>query len=375
MTLHYYNFSHDIQLAAGSSVVNLSSNVRALEHDLQPLACWLAHTGDQVVVSSDLLDDCGSFYAGTCAPRVEFVPHHSLPSSCDILPWGWDEGIVARLQRDAVDKKAMAIHLPDKSMLNTIRQLSSRSQVSVCLDALRQLLPEAPLCGQSVFCMSMEEVLQAISRFNGRAVLKAPWSSSGRGIRFLLGQDESAAMLWVDRLLRRKEGVEVQEYCVKRNDWAMEFFVDTSGHVSFTGMSLFFTSPLSAYSGNVLASQEVLQGKWEEELPLSLLYDVRRAWEILLSHWLKGKYTGPLGVDMMTCSAMDGSVMLHPCVEINLRHTMGQLAVRLSDLFPALPEARLLIRSSGAVSCEQLNWIPLTPRLPSTRFSACIVWG
>ena len=155
MTLHYYNFSHDIQLAAGSSVVNLSSNVRALEHDLQPLACWLAHTGDQVVVSSDLLDDCGSFYAGTCAPRVEFVPHHSLPSSCDILPWGWDEGIVARLQRDAVDKKAMAIHLPDKSMLNTIRQLSSRSQVSMCLDALRQLLPEAPLCGQSVFCMSM----------------------------------------------------------------------------------------------------------------------------------------------------------------------------------------------------------------------------
>ena len=188
MTLHYYNFSHDIQLAAGSSVVNLSSNVRALEHDLQPLACWLAHTGDQVVVSSDLLDDCGSFYAGTCAPRVKFVPHHSLPSSCDILPWGWDEGIVARLQRDAVDKKAMAIHLPDKSMLNTIRQLSSRSQVSMCLDALRQLLPEAPLCGQSVFCMSMEEVLQAISRFNGRAVLKAPWSSSGRGIRFLLGQ-------------------------------------------------------------------------------------------------------------------------------------------------------------------------------------------
>ena len=40
---------------------------------------------------------------------------------------------------------------------------------------------------------------------------------------------------------------------------------------------------------------------------------------------LEGKYVGPFGVDMMIAEEK-----LHPCVEINLRRTMGHVALALS---------------------------------------------
>jgi hypothetical protein len=42
---------------------------------------------------------------------------------------------------------------------------------------------------------------------------------------------------------------------------------------------------------------------------------------------LKG-YEGPFGIDMMIVASNDGC-LLHPCIEINLRRTMGHVALSL----------------------------------------------
>jgi hypothetical protein len=44
----------------------------------------------------------------------------------------------------------------------------------------------------------------------------------------------------------------------------------------------------------------------------------------------KGKYQGPFGIDMMVVSTADkDGFLLHPCVEINLRRTMGHVALAI----------------------------------------------
>jgi len=43
---------------------------------------------------------------------------------------------------------------------------------------------------------------------------------------------------------------------------------------------------------------------------------------------LNGKYRGPFGVDMMIVHGQQPA--LHPCVEINLRRTMGHAALMLT---------------------------------------------
>lgn len=52
----------------------------------------------------------------------------------------------------------------------------------------------------------------------------------------------------------------------------------------------------------------------------------------------KGRYKGPFGVDMMIVACGDqNGFLLHPCVEINLRRTMGHVALALSPYLKGLP--------------------------------------
>ena len=45
---------------------------------------------------------------------------------------------------------------------------------------------------------------------------------------------------------------------------------------------------------------------------------------------LLGSYRGPFGVDMMVVPRPDANgFLLHPCVEINLRRTMGHVALAI----------------------------------------------
>ena len=53
----------------------------------------------------------------------------------------------------------------------------------------------------------------------------------------------------------------------------------------------------------------------------------------MLSRLLANNYVGPLGVDMMLVNVEgESSLKVHPCVELNLRRTMGHVALALSPL-------------------------------------------
>ncbi len=49
-------------------------------------------------------------------------------------------------------------------------------------------------------------------------------------------------------------------------------------------------------------------------------------------------YTGCIGVDMLVYKQKDGSFAIHPCIEINMRYTMGMVALRLFQHY-VVPEA------------------------------------
>ena len=65
-----------------------------------------------------------------------------------------------------------------------------------------------------------------------------------------------------------------------------------------------------------------------------------------LSAHFKGVYEGAFGVDMMAVAREDGDgFMLHPCVELNLRRTMGHLALALT---PTIAEPQRIMSISYA---------------------------
>ena len=112
-----------------------------------------------------------------------------------------------------------------------------------------------------------------------------------------------------------------------RDNWAIEYYRDQTGEVHFYALSHFETLASGrAYAGNLLASPEAL---WEE---LSGSVGERRLTYLIQLHttWLKDAlqascYQGYIGIDLFLYEEQD-QLLLHPCVEINLRTTMGVLA-------------------------------------------------
>ena len=107
----------------------------------------------------------------------------------------------------------------------------------------------------------------------------------------------------------------------------MEFSADGKGHISYEGLSLFHTAN-GAYTGNILATEQAKREMLSRYVSLPLLDSIC---EGIIAGLDLADYCGPFGIDMMAVRA-DNQLLLHPCVEINLRRTMGHVALALSPV-------------------------------------------
>ena len=101
----------------------------------------------------------------------------------------------------------------------------------------------------------------------------------------------------------------------------MEFEATDEG-IRYLGLSLFHTAN-GAYTGNILATECVKRKMLSRYVSMDLMDAVQQKIKDTLD---LGDYRGPFGIDMMVC---DGH-LLHPCVEINVRRTMGHVALALA---------------------------------------------
>jgi len=85
------------------------------------------------------------------------------------------------------------------------------------------------------------------------------------------------------------------------------------------------------YRGNLLASDGMILSRLSEYVPEALIINVKDALMLFLAEHFSGRYCGYVGVDMFICRE-HGGFRLAPCVEINVRMTMGLLARRICDL-------------------------------------------
>ena len=135
---------------------------------------------------------------------------------------------------------------------------------------------------------------------------------------------------WIQNVTAAQGCVVIETYCHKVKDFGMEFESDGKGLVRYLGLSLFHTQN-GAYVGNVLASEEEKCEMINRYVSEDLLRIVREKICDYLGVLYKGRFVGSFGVDMMVVRGDDQQhFLLNPCVEINLRRTMGHVALSLS---------------------------------------------
>ena len=330
MKLLVFNPEHDLALAANLSNFTAPHAGRQLRADLGFIPAIWAAANDFVLVEN-VEDAERRFLRLTRRPFGRFIAKDLLCklqfSAVDV--WGWDLAIRAYLLRWGVE----AVVMPTVTQIDAIRQLSHRRHAMQLLESLQ--MPGT--IGRSCETDQMEMIADRLHR-GEHLVVKAPWSSSGRGVRFMEGDMNIYDKGWVRHVIEKQGSVMVEPYYNKVKDFGMEFVSDGKGLVSYVGLSLFQTSN-GAYTGNILASEDEKEHMISRYISVDLLKAIRQKICTLMGVLLKDRYAGAFGIDMMVVRRDDGDgFLLHPCVEINLRRTMGHVAISLTEHCSGLPK-------------------------------------
>lgn len=335
MILHIFNPEHDIALASNLAHFTAPHAGRQLRADLCFLPALWASSGDAILVD-DASYAAKAYHRFTGATKlvkkdVKWVTRHDLVQLelASIEPWGWDAALRHSLVRYGIPLS----QLPTLDEIDEIRWLSHRARI---IEIQKQLVDGEQFIGESVYSHNLDEIEEKLQQYR-QIVLKAPWSSSGRGVRFVQGALTVSQQGWLNNLLKLQGGVMVEPYYNKVKDLGMEFESDAKGHVRFCGLSLFHTAN-GAYTGNVLATEAAKMELLSHYVSKELIEHTKEKLCSLTGALFNGRYQGPFGVDMMICASQDKhrgmankkGFLLHPCVEINLRRTMGHVALSVS---------------------------------------------
>ena len=322
MTLHVFNPEHDLALASGLSNFTAPHAGRRLRADLGYLPALWAGVNDCVLVEH--VEQARRVY-GRLRARVGGSPCRFVDKSQlrnlpidRVEPWGWDMALRAALIRYGVSPEACA----SEAEITDVRKYSHRRYAAEVL----RLLDWNPPAEVS----SVEAVEQCLSD-TPRLVVKAPWGSSGRGVRFIGGELSDYQRGWLRNIIAQQGSVMVEPFYPKVKDFGMEFEALSNGQIRYVGLSLFDTRN-GAYTGNVIASEEDKMEMISRYIPVSLIDFVRVKIMGALGQVIGRHYVGPFGVDMMILSKPDNQgFLIHPCVEINLRRTMGHVAIEMAN--------------------------------------------
>lgn len=299
MRLHLFNPENDLALANGDPNFVAPASARKLAEDLALLPQWWSEAGDRLFVESNVWKNEP---IQVCAP------------------WGWSAESRQRFLKAGVNP----LLLPSEIAIANIRMLSHRRTGILLLQQLQKIapLPELP-----IEITSVEEIEEYVAIHPTGSVFKTPWSSSGKGLCWSNRMNAFNRRQWFSSVFRKMGSVIAEPVYDRLVDFAMLFSSEAGSGVRLVGYSLFQTDDQGVYVGNKLLSNKAIRIELGQYVELELLDRVSEQLESILSDLISDIYEGFLGVDMMIVhNPHSEGYLLHPCVELNLRMTMGMAA-------------------------------------------------
>ena len=377
---------NDMALASGKRYYTPPPVARKIADDLSLLPLWYACDASLVLSQRtppyDLQQTIDSL--GITAQATSHLP----PGEWEGCPWGWSDYICQRLEKAGIEKHL----LPDERQIAQIRQLSGRATTREILQRFAGLNPSFPM-------PPLPEVLYdaaGIEHFvksHRATLLKAPWSSSGRGILRAGNLYGNSTARQAEGILRKQGYIMGEVFLDKVADLAFEFHSDGS-HTRFAGYSLFHTDRHGCYTGNILAPDRAIEKYLSQYIPLATLHDARHTLEEVTAGLIAPHYKGYFGIDAIIYRHTDTALRLHPCIELNLRTNMGIVANHITRRFVAegssgtyhvayapSPQQHLQRHSimrekyPPVIDKEHIvkGYLPLTPLLDNTAYQAYII--
>ncbi|MBB4035574.1 hypothetical protein GGR21_001467 [Dysgonomonas hofstadii] len=321
----YFNPGHETAVHNASPFYMPPANVAAMQKELSFLPAWYGLSDDFVLADIyyksvyDLFPDL---------PKTIQKNDMGEYGSMEVSLWGISPQAIHYFEEL---EKEYQIDLNIPKWRDEYRYLNSRESAR---EVLHTLTKEIGGISENIiprFYTRLEDIVNLVDISHDKFLVKAPYSSSGRGLLWLppTGLTRTEKQI-LHGMLKKQGSVSIEKVLDKQVDFAMEFLCDGTGRIEFAGYSLFYTNSKGAYISNYVGAQQNIIRQLTDTISLPLLEQAKAALLELLQDKCAGQYKGCVGVDMMIYKDENG-YKLHPCVEINMRYNMGYLTLRLFE--------------------------------------------
>jgi hypothetical protein len=336
--IYYFNPTCELAVANGSFSYQPPLLLQEMERDLSILPFVFCTENDFVLTYSppsagflQTLADAGFNLPKYCRlADLESLPNDSFDT---IYPWGWSPAAHFRLKNLKEKCSETFKRSPAYKWTAEHKLLFERS---TSLDFLTEIRNNNPpdwfiskeMVGEKV--TSCEEIDLRLKK-NAPLVLKAPLSSSGRGIQIIRKtQLNTSNRQWISGVLKQQNYLIAEPYLEKLMDLSFQFQVLSDSEVKYLGHSIFETNSNGQYNGTFIHPN--LNQFINEENISELEFMIEATAKVLKSALEKSTYAtghqGFLGVDALVFRNQD-RLMMQPCIEINSRMNMGVLTMFL----------------------------------------------
>lgn len=366
--VHWFNPNAESCVVAAAAGRTYAPNrvESALEHDLELLTLAWCRPDDVALVRHHP----GNGHlarlqrAGIKLPEILEVGQLADRKLGGLRPWAWSPDASALLRQyaaDVPDNRAWKWRPADPS-----RWLSK--EVGVRLEKRLGLTD-----GSGVFCRDRETALAAVRERMGAGdvLLKAAHACSGRGHKRLrAGGSDEEVRPWLQNALAAHGGVVVEPWLERVMDFSILYemkpgaeqgeapFPAPPTQAGFIGMTRMENDDAGRFLGTRIYP------KWAAGMDAEVAEFLFR--EAGVIQWYREKipmelpgllpgYVGPVGVDAMVFRRVDGSLGLRHVVELNVRMTMGRVAMELHKKTCPGREGSLRILRKNKLSADELS--------------------
>jgi len=314
-----------------------------MESDLTAIQLFMAKKDDIVIVdkipSDRYLDKLQNIAVEIPAfilkkdiakPSVTRIPKNRL------LPWGWSPAahkLLEPLKESCSEEFKLS---PVFNWKTEYREIYSKK---FALDILQKFI--SGINSNSLYlpeklipevCTTKTEIEALLQKWD-KIMVKAPWSSSGRGLQPVT-KTPVHTKVWekILGIINDQGCVITESFLNKILDFSFQFKI-INGKIEFLGISIFIADKKGQYQGNYLNGLPQNIGSEIVEFQKKAISEILDPLvNILESSELAKNYEGNFGVDTLVFSDENNNLKINPCLEINIRQNMGLLSLHLEKL-------------------------------------------
>lgn len=336
--VYYFNPTCELAIANGSFSYMAPRLLREFERDCSALPFIFSTFDDFVLTENKPSREFINRLSAAGFEMPEFCSLEELQSPTNsylgaIYPWGWSPAAHFLLKEL---KEKCSPSFQQSPVFSWAEKHTALFERITSLRFLNKLLEDNPYdffieLSQTGIPVRGIEAIETLLPKTHPLVLKAPVSSSGRGIQILRKPTlNSSNRQWISGILNQQSYLIAEPFLDKLADLSFQFNIDPQGEPQYLGYSVFETNTNGQYKSSLIHPELGTNGfaaiSQQSEMIIELT--AARLCEALKQSVYSQFHRGFLGIDALLYKDTEG-LKIQPCIEINSRMNMGILTLQI----------------------------------------------